>query len=473
MKPISDRTHDDELREQGLQLVTRLVALLRTGRSYSIGNQAFTAQLEQLLILLRPTLFADGHAQVAQIDGDLYLNAVRVPLRPSSVRSQAQLHSEFALREIDGVRFEASLQLRELEAFMHYFLPSELYKGAELVSACQAAGITAATAVLHAQANDGPMATQSYDDTAPAFSQALQAYDTALRQARALLAPARFERGIELHYVKRVLQPLIEAAATEEPAIVGLAWATAEDDACVHGMHVSLVSIAMGVRLGLDRAALAELAVAALLHDIGQSAAPEIPTDHKQRDEEDRARQAAHVTMGVAAIARNTTLNRTSLRSMRVALEHHAWPLDGHPALAGSRKPSTASRLIAVADAFVSMSTLHGETGRRMTPHTALGSVLASIGEGREPALAAALVRAVGLYPPGQVIELDDHSLARALAPSSGDPERPIVELLTTSSRTLLPARERLVMPLANERSVARALPIDEWPDFSGESAAA
>ncbi len=473
MKPTSNRAHDDELREQGLQLVTRLVALLRTGRSYSIGNQAFTAQLEQLLILLRPTLSADGHAQIAQIDGDLYLNDVRVPLRPSSVRSQKQLHSEFALREIEGVRFQASLQLCEFEDFMRYLLPSELYKGAELVSACQAAGLTAVTAVLHAQANEDPLATPSDEDATPAFSQALQAYDTALQQARALLAPTCFERGIELRFVKRLLQPLIEAAATDEPAIVGLAWASAEDDACLHGMHVSLVSIAMGVRLGLDRAELAELAVAALLHDIGQGAAPETPTDHEQRDDEDRARQAAHVTAGVAGIARSTTLNRTSLRAMRVALEHHACTVDGHPALAADWKPSPASRLIAVADAFVSMSTLHGEAGHRMTPHTALGSVLASIGEGREPALAAALVRAVGVYPPGQVIELDDHSLARALAPTSSDPERPIVELLTTSSGNPLPAHERLVMPLANERSVARALPIDEWPDFSGESAAA
>lgn len=473
MTPTSDRTHDDELRGQGLQLVTRLVALLRTGRSYSIGNQAFTAQLEQLLILLRPTLSAHGHAQIAQIDGDLYLNTVPVPLRPSSLRSQEQLHSEFALREISGIRFEASLQLRELEDFMRYFLPSELYKGAELVAACQAAGLTAATAVLHAQANDGSLTAPSNDHPAPAFSQALQAYDTALRQARALLEPARFERGIELRYVKRLLQPLIEAATTEEPAIVGLAWATAEDDACVHGMHVSLVSIGMGVRLGLDRAALAELAVAALLHDIGQSYTHEILVDHEQRDDEARARQAAHVTAGVAALAQNTTLNRTSLRAMRAALEHHVWAANGHPALATDWKPSAASRLIAVADAFVSMSTLHGEAGRRMTPYTALSSVLASIGEGREPALAAALVRAVGLYPPGQVVELDDHSLARALAPSSSDPERPIVELLTTSSGTLLPAGERLVMPLANERSVARALPIDEWPDFSSEAAAA
>ena len=438
-------TNDDALREQGLQLVTRLVALLRTGRSYSIGNQVFTGQLEQLLEVLRPTLMEHGRARIEQLDGDLYLNGVRF---------QEQLQSEFALRAIGGLEFTPELRLASLEEFMRYFLPSELYKGAELLAACAAAGTTGACVVLEPAATSS--ATAGTGEARPAFAGALEAYDEALAAVRALLSPARFARGIELRHVKRALQPLIEASATAESAIVGLAWASAEDELWAHGVHVALVAIGMGRRLGLDRAALSDVAVAAVLHDIGHSLVDE------------PAGSVLHTVEGVGAVARHTTLNRTSLRVMRAALEHHR-VADANPEV----RPAPASRVVALADAYVSLVTAHAAPGRARTPSEALACLLGAEGECFDPVLRAALVRTLGVYPPGQIVELDDHSLARALAPLRDDPESAIVEQLTTPEGVFLAPSERVVVPLEAPRRVARALPAQEWPEFPADSAAA
>lgn len=473
MNPHDNMTPEEELREQGLQLVTRLVAVLRTSRSYSIGNRAFTGQLEQLLEVLRPTLMASGRAQLVHMDRDLQLNGVRVPLKSTSLRFQEQLLSELALRGIAGVEFHASLRLPELEEFMRYFLSSELYKGDELVAACRSAGITGAVPVLQVVPASAEATPPSEANAVPAFSAALQAYDDALAHARALLTATRFARGIELRHLKRLVQPLVEAAASPEPTTVGLAWASAADEQWAHGVHVCIVSIGMGHQLGLDRAALTELGVAALLHDVGQSSLETVPPDAAVRDDAARAELQTHPIRGVEAIAGITTLNRTSLRAMRVALEHHACTRSGYPALSADFKPATASRLVAVADAFVSLLSLHGERGQRITPAEALSMVLGPGGAGFDDALKASLIRTVGVYPPGQLVELDDHAFARALAPSAEDPERPIIELLTTPAGAILPASERVVMPLAEARSILRALPLDEWPDFSADSAAA
>lgn len=473
MSTPEEITHDEALREQGVQLVTRLVALLRTGRSYSIGNQVFTGQLEQLLEVLRPTLMAHGRAQLVHLDGDLYLNGVRLPLKSSSVRFQDQLHSELALRDISGVEFHASLRLNELEEFMRYFLPSELYKGTELLSACQAAGIQGAMPVLSAVADGVEHASSGDADANPAFAAALQAYDAAIQQTRILLAPEQLARGIELRYLKRIVQPLADAAASEEPAIIGVAWTSAEDAAWVHAVHVCLVSLGMGQRIGLDRRELADVGVAALLHDIGQYALVDVPADADARDGMAMAALTRHPITGVEAIARCTPLHRTSLRAMRVALEHHACLPGGYPVAGIPDRPSPASRLVAVADAFISLLSLKSESGRRITPYEALGHVLGPVGGAFEPLLRQALVAAVGVYPPGQVVALDDQSLARALAPCSNDPERPIIELLSTPQGHLLEPHARVVMPLPQARSIARALPIDEWPDFSSDTAAA
>lgn len=254
---------------------------------------------------------------------------------------------------------------------------------------------------------------------------------------------------------------------------MGLAWASAADEPWTHGIHVCIVSIGMGRHLGLDRQALADLGVAALLHDIGHSTLDDIPADATQRNEVMRQGVEAHPIAGLIAIARSTTLNRTSLRAMRVAFEHHACTPDGYPALPSGWKTCSAARLVAVADAFVSLLSLHGERGQRVTPYEALSHVLGLVNNGTDDALRLALVRTVGVYPPGQIVELDDLSIARALAPAADDPERPIIELLAAPSGAVLQAADRLVMALPAERTIRRALPIDEWPELVAGSAAA
>ena len=85
------------------------------------------------------------------------------------------------------------------------------------------------------------------------------------------------------------------------------------------------------------------------------------------------------------------------------------------------------------------------------------------------PAIRAALVGALGVYPPGQIVELDDGTVARVCAANPADPERPIIERMTgpSGSRTPVAGRGQIVaLPAA--RRVARAVPFAR-----GESSAA
>jgi hypothetical protein len=103
-------------------------------------------------------------------------------------------------------------------------------------------------------------------------------------------------------------------------------------------------------------------------------------------------------------------------------------------------------------------------------PHDALGMVLGPLGGRFHPALRAALVRAVGIHPPGQIVELDDGTVARVCAADPRDPHRPLLERMTG------PAAERLeraargqVAPLPDERRIARAMPFTR-PDLRGNA---
>jgi HD-GYP domain-containing protein (c-di-GMP phosphodiesterase class II) len=299
----------------------------------------------------------------------------------------------------------------------------------------------------------------------------------AVQGARSLLAATSLQDGMELRHAKRVVQPLVDGAFASEPVVVGLSSLTHHDEyTYAHAVNVCLVSVSMGYFLEMDRRALADLGVAALLHDVGKAAVADLIQHPLERfTPEEQALAARHPLEGAKLLAKSTTLNQTTLRCMRVALEHHAAPgADGYPELGAGWQTSMLSRIVAVADCYVSLQTHRSARGASITPHQALGMMLGPLRSRFHAAMLWALVQTVGFYPTGQLVELDDGSLALVLAPNANDLARPHLKLLFS------PRRERLkpeaaveLRPLPPERSVRRALRGEEYPTEGDPQAAA
>jgi hypothetical protein len=426
----------EELREHGLQIALRLTAVLRMGRAYAIGHPAFTSQLDQLLDVLAPVLREGGEARLTQLEGDLFLNGVALPAHARTARLAEQLANELDLRAIAGVRFTHGLTVPELELFMRYFLPSEVYRGPDLERACATQGIRHAVPMLWAQV-ESPVACAAPD--APAtYQSALDACARAQLDAQWLIG-AGLPRGVATHRYQRIVQPLVDAALAGDPLSAGLA--DLDHDAPAqwsHGLHLCLLAVLVGRALGLDRAALAELGVAALIHGADEA---DVPGD---------------VEPGSLALLRRSRLaplDPTMLVALRAALPSTAAEGGIDPAL-------PAVDILRIADAYVTLATRRVGSMPQRTPHDALGMVLGPLARHFHPALRAALVRATGIHPPGQIVELDDGTVARVCAADPRDPRRPLLERMTG------PAAERLessargqVTPLPAERRIARAVP--------------
>jgi hypothetical protein len=84
-----------------------------------------------------------------------------------------------------------------------------------------------------------------------------------------------------------------------------------------------------------------------------------------------------------------------------------------------------------------------------------------------------ALVQSVGLYPPGQMVELSNGTIALVLGPNPLDVERPNVKVVARSdARRLTPEEAIEHRPLPPQLSIKRALKSEEYPDESEEAAA-
>src|SRR5437870_11083619 len=155
-----------------------------------------------------------------------------------------------------------------------------------------------------------------------------------------------------------------------------------------------------------------------------------LPHDLEHFPPEERAAAARHPLEGARLLARSTRLNSTTLNCIRVALEHHATGAGGYPTLFEGWRPSLLSQIVAAADCFVNLQCRVGRSAPRLTPSEALGMMLGPLAPRFAAELRSGLVRAVGFYPAGQIVELDDGTIATVLAPNGADPARPHVRVV-------------------------------------------
>jgi len=500
--------------EASLMVLIRLSSLIRIGRSYQTDNQVFAQQLDAFLQILTPLLEQNGEAVLVALDTDLYLNGTRIRIRGSNLRFHKHVAEEFQRRQIAGLKVAPGVSLDEMKIFFRLFMQPDVYTGTDLLSECLAQGADHIVPAVHASTHalcaeldlsaammakkappdpsgsfENPGAADAGYDPALVGGDAVvsggpgtsapkgavrKTFSAAVAGARSLLMTTSLQNGMELRHAKRVVQPLVDGAFESEPVVVGLATLTHHDEyTYAHAVNATLVAVTMGHFLEMDRRALADLGVAALLHDVGKSAvAKQIQNPIDQFTPEEEALAQRHAIEGVKLLARSTTLNPTTLRCMKVALEHHMGPEGaGYPTLGADWHTSMLSRIVAVADCFVSLQMHRSLRGAYVTPFEALGMMLGPLKSRFHPAMLWALVQTVGFHPPGQLVELDDGAIGIVLAPNADDLGRPHVRpLIAPDGRRYEPGEVEDLKPVPKDRSVKRALRGAEYPTEESEA---
>jgi putative nucleotidyltransferase with HDIG domain len=153
-----------------------------------------------------------------------------------------------------------------------------------------------------------------------------------------------------------------------------------------HSRHVVEIACDVGRACGLSRAGLAELGVAALLHDIGKVRVPEsIITKPGPLTTGEREVMAQHPIFGAEALTRVAGLE---VVATLVRYHHERWDGAGYPdGLSGPRIP-LASRIIAVCDAYSAMIS-DRPYRNAMTHHRALAELRTAAGAQFDPELVA------------------------------------------------------------------------------------
>lgn len=196
--------------------------------------------------------------------------------------------------------------------------------------------------------------------------------------------------------------------------------------AALHPVNVCVISLLLGKAMQLAPAQLQVLGMAALLHDLGNA---QLPQRVRWRDPsfttmEDKIYQE-HVAMSVTAAQR---LGLSGPILLGIAQHHEMVDGSGFPLGVKGDAMGAAGKILALVNRYDNLCNPFNPS-LALTPHEALAMIFAQTKTRFDAASLNALIRLLGVYPPGSVVQLVDDRYALVMSVNSARPLRPQVIL--------------------------------------------
>ncbi|MGZ7443391.1 HD-GYP domain-containing protein [Paenibacillus sp. TH7-28] len=198
---------------------------------------------------------------------------------------------------------------------------------------------------------------------------------------------------------------------------------TADNAAYLHAVNVCLISSMIGLNMGLGYSQLKDLAIGALLHDIGKSvplpegAAEDDPKQHHTWRGYEMLKHKREFNLLIAhtALQHHERLNGTGIPRGLAGDEIHLFP-----------------RIVAVANMYDNLISGGGAGGsqRTLLPHEACEQLLAYSEHELDHDVLVEFTRIVSVYPNGTAVRLSTKETGVVVSQHRGLPGRPVIRIV-------------------------------------------
>jgi HD-GYP domain-containing protein (c-di-GMP phosphodiesterase class II) len=205
-------------------------------------------------------------------------------------------------------------------------------------------------------------------------------------------------------------------------------------------INTTILSAIMGSVLKFTSHRLIQLATAALLHDTGMVKVPKSILKKKEKLSPEEMNQIrTHPIHSYRVITKDLKYPE---EIGIIALQHHErWDGQGYPRKLRGEDINLAARILAVADAYVSM--INNRPHRNsMIGYSAMKSLLNDNGRHFDPKILKVFLESMGIYPIGSIVQLNNSAIGRVVQTHSEAPLRPAVELIIDEYGNKLGERE-------------------------------
>ena len=193
-------------------------------------------------------------------------------------------------------------------------------------------------------------------------------------------------------------------------------------------MNVTILATIIGMVLRFTSHRLIQLTTAAYLHDMGMLKIPkEILSKKEKLSPEELNQIRTHSIHSYRMISKE--LKYPEEIGVIVLQHHERWDGQGYPRRIHGEDINIASRVIAVADAYIAM--INERPYRNsMIGYNAMKAVLSDNGRHFDPKILKAFLESMGIYPIGSVVQLNNSAIGRVVEIHSEAPLRPVIELI-------------------------------------------
>jgi putative nucleotidyltransferase with HDIG domain len=245
-----------------------------------------------------------------------------------------------------------------------------------------------------------------------------------------------------------LVQTVIESSLIDKNVAIHMMTNKATDkDAYTHALNVMVLSMMMGKELNLSEIEMKNLGMGCIFHDIGKDdilSRVVRKMDYLTKAEESFMRQHGHYGK---LIGKKLGL---SPESLDIIVQHHEnFDGSGYPSKLKGSQISILSRIVSLVNTYDNHC--NGNNPEySLSPSKALSYMYAHQREALDASLLSVLIRCLGIYPPGTIVELSNKMAGLVISVNSTQPLRPRVLIYDADS----PKEETIIVDLLNDLDI-------------------
>lgn len=403
---MSDKEELD-LHKNAKDLINQISIVVRTAQIHDENNVAISSSISKFVSIINMLLDKESLINLELRGEFFYINEYRIRYSLEYLLNFDFLVREFKKRELGSVTFKHQIKMDDIKTFTKAFISSPFLDDPFNAFEDKMSGVQSIEV--------GRLKTIADDtDSLDARKMIKKTYFNAVSYTKGILNKIKSGEKVNIKKAKRVMESLVDHILEEEQLLLGMTAIKDYDEYTYHhSVNVSILSIALGQRLGLSRKMLTELGMVALFHDTGKTEVPsEVLNKPTNFTDDDWKIIKKHPMWGLRAILKLKKLDDLTMKSAIVSFEHHMnFDNSGYPKTRQKIALDLFSRIVSIADQYDAMTSARVYSRTPMAPDKALSIMMERSGTQLDPLLFKFFINMVGVYPIGTLVMLDSKEL--------------------------------------------------------------